>query len=137
MPSTGEGQKPRPQDAAKTELESLRKRLPKLLDTGATGNGFGDKVFPFCSVEVPVVRRLTPTTAKITLVVTPDLVTPDPSWAKGREARSVVWIFLSFCDGKWTTDRTDAVWGEKHDAVSANRAVRNLTLAIDESQGKE
>jgi hypothetical protein len=129
-PVTLESQKRQPEDAAKTELEALKKRLPKLLDSGTPDDGQVNKAFPFCSVEVRV-ARLTPTTAKITLIVT-----LHPSLGKGSEARSVVWIFLSFCDGKWTTDRTDAVWGEKFVPETATRAVRYLTLAIDETQKK-
>jgi hypothetical protein len=98
-------------------LEELKKRLPGVVAAWAKEHWYKD------AVKVRLVRQIGPDEAKITLQCH-----YQPKYYE------LLTIYLRYYGGHWTTTRFDATWDAKD--THANKAVRFLMLAIDESGGK-
>jgi hypothetical protein len=103
----------RADDAAQEKLEAVRKRLPGAINQGfkkVAGIGVKES-----DVKIELFRRLSPTEAKVTVVLAEE---------------SVLTFYLRYYDGAWTTIRHEA----RCDGIMKGReeALIDMALAIDE-----
>jgi hypothetical protein len=105
---------------AAAKLSVLKKRLPTILaDWNKKHSPYGDQDY---NPKLRFIRRTSPTTAKITFLME----------NKSYDApRNLVSIYLSYCDGAWTTTRKEVEW-QCSNVDWANHQLRYLMLAIDE-----
>jgi len=122
------------QDESLLKLEKLKKKLPDLLTEWKQSKRLHTNNDYDFTCEPRLVRRLSPTEAKVAIVIQPFRMRDarrDPS------NEQILTIYLQFFDGVWTTTKFEAVWngyfcGERE----GNSFARFLMLAIDESAEK-
>jgi hypothetical protein len=123
-------------DDAGTKLEALKKRLPDMLAVWNKEHAplgvfhYAEPTTNDYVTELRLVRRTSPTTAKITFL----LVDKGNRPGAGPDECSVS-IYLSYYDGLWTTTGVEGAWGyvSGNEAEKLNGKVRrHLMLAIDE-----
>jgi hypothetical protein len=136
---------PAPNDeiAAKSRLESLRKKLPAVLEEAVNKSDKWTRQF---EATVQSLRMIGPNEAKLTV----KLSAINNTGTKDTLHDEVVVIYFTCYDATWTTRRFEATWAELDPAGprgaaagggvrgSANsRGVRFLMAAIDEATEKE
>jgi hypothetical protein len=107
-------------DRAKEKLEAMKKKLPEVAQKWIKRwNPFHDQV------EVKLVRQISPTKAKVTILL-PYL---DQAGAPQPSGDEMVTVYLRFYDGTWTSTGYQASWTRMDVKESA---VHKLMLGIDE-----
>ena len=109
------------------KLEELKKRLPGIIATWLKNRiAFAENYTP----NIRVIRRIAPDKAKITFVM-------EYGQAKSEtlDRDGIMTIYLTYCDGIWTTTGFDADWEEQNAERLKGHALW-LMHAIDESGNK-
>jgi hypothetical protein len=135
---------PAPADeiAAKSRLETLRKKLPSVLEESVNKSDKWTRQF---EASVQSLRMIGPNEAKLTI----KLSAISNTGTKDIQHDEVVVVYLSCYDATWTTRRFEATWAEL-DPVGGrggagggvrgngnSRGARFLMAAIDEVTEKE
>lgn len=134
---------PAPNDeiAAKSRLETLRKKLPGVLEESVNKSDKWTRQF---EATVQSLRMIGPNEAKLTI----KLSAISNTGTKDTQHDEVVVVYLSCYDATWTTRRFEASWNELDPAIGRGggggirgngngRGVRFLMAAIDEVTEKE
>jgi hypothetical protein len=134
---------PAPADeiAAKSRLETLRKKLPGVLEESVNKSDKWTRQF---EASLQSLRMIGPNEAKLTI----KLSAISNTGTKDTQHDEVVVVYLSCYDATWTTRRFEASWNELDPAVGRGggggirgngngRGVRFLMAAIDEATEKE
>jgi hypothetical protein len=130
--------------AAKSRLESLRKKLPAVLEEAVNKSDKWTRQF---EASVQSLRMIGPTEAKLTI----KLSAITNTGTKDTQHDEVIMIYLSCYDATWTTRRFEATWGDPDFAAGRgpaaggggvrgntnSRGTRFLMAAIDEATEKE
>jgi hypothetical protein len=129
--------------AAKSRLESLRKKLPGVLEEAVNKSDKWTRQF---EASVQSLRMIGPAEAKLTI----KLSAVSNTGTKDTQHDEVVVVYLSCFDATWTTRRFEATWTDPDFApgrgpaggagVRGNgnsRGARFLMAAIDEATEKE
>ena len=134
---------PNEEAAAKSRLESLRKKLPSVLEEAVNKSEKWTRQF---EASVQSFLMIGPTEAKLTI----KLSAISNTGTKDTQHDEVIVIYLSCYDATWTTRRFEATWADPDFAAGRgpaagggvrgntnSRAARFLMAAIDEATEKE
>lgn len=116
----------------KQKLEALKKRLPDLVSDWLKEKGnitWMGRAFT-CNPELRVLRRVGPDRAKAVIL----LAAFDDKGAPYHYNDLLLTIFLSYSDGSWTTERSEAALRGGNSPLG--RSFTFLMLAIDEAAEK-
>jgi hypothetical protein len=137
---------PAPSDelAAKSKLETVRKKLPAVVEETVNKSERWTRQF---EASIQSLRMIGPAEAKLTV----RLSAVNNTGVKDTSRDEVLVIYFSYYDGTWTTRRFEATWAETDPAFGGggraggggvrgngnSRAMRFLMAAIDEASEKE
>jgi hypothetical protein len=116
----------------KQKLEALKRRLPDLVGDWLkeTGNISWIPRSYSCNPELRVLRRVSTDRAKLVIL----FEAFDSKGARAQSCDMLLTVFLSYQDGCWTTERSEAARRGENAALGQSFAF--LMLAIDEAAGK-
>ncbi|HZT80263.1 MAG TPA: hypothetical protein VFA26_08575 [Gemmataceae bacterium] len=116
--------------AAKEKLDRMTKPLAETITKWAKNYSPCLSALYRYEGQVKLVRRISPTEAKITVVLAA-FDNQVEKWFPGHD--HYLTIYLRYCDGCWTTVRSKRTWKDGEWIV---KALHSLMLTIDELGGK-